>query len=175
MSHLFGVGLTITVNNIVNEIRMQLQKRQGIALRSLSILLHKADRSSSGLLTVAEFEKTLASFNLFPTKVQLQAIVKAFDVEGQLSIKGFLDALRNGCINKRREAIIRIAWDKLAPNGEKVVSIERLAECYDVSRNSDYLEGNQTKEQIFQSFVDGLSYNGKPITEVNFFSEWSYY
>jgi hypothetical protein len=83
--------------------------------------------------------------------------------------------LRSGCINKRREAIVRIAWDKLAPNGEKVVSIARLSECYDVSRNSDYLDGTQSKEQIFQTFVDGLSYNGRPITEVNCFSEWSYY
>jgi len=45
MSHLFGVGLNIECNRIINELRMQLQKRAGIALRTFGLVLYKAGNS----------------------------------------------------------------------------------------------------------------------------------
>lgn len=69
MSHVYGVGLNIETNRITTQIKMQLQKKNTLALRQLSLLLHKNDNSGSGVLTLSVFEKSLASFNLFPTKV----------------------------------------------------------------------------------------------------------
>ena len=65
MSHLFGVGLNIECNRIINELRMQLQKRAGIALRTFGLVLYKAGNN----LSFQQFERALASYNIFLTKV----------------------------------------------------------------------------------------------------------
>jgi hypothetical protein len=44
-------------------------------------------------------------------------------------------------MNERRINICKLAWAKLAPNGELIVSIDRLREVYDVSRNADFIAG----------------------------------
>ncbi len=44
----------------------------------------------------------------------------------------------------RRMAIVNSAWDRIDAEGAQSVSIERLRECYDVSRNNDFIEGTQT-------------------------------
>ena len=41
MSQLYGVGLNIETNRIINDFRMQLQKKRGIALRALSLSLYE--------------------------------------------------------------------------------------------------------------------------------------
>lgn len=174
MSHLFGVGLNIETNRIITAFRMQMQKMQGIALRSLSILLHKADQSGAGLLTLKQFEKVLSNFAIFPTKVQLQTLVKSFECEGCLSIEAFVNALRLP-LNERREAIVNAAWARIDQEDGHCVTLSRLSECYDVSRNADFIEGTQTKEQIFDSFVGGLSHNCKPVSQVRKSTEWLYY
>jgi len=163
MSQLFGVGLNIETNRIITDFRMQLQKKQGMALRSLSICLYKADSQQCGRVTSAQLEKVLASFAIFPTKVQLQTLMKSFESEGALCIESFMAALRMP-LNERRQAIVDAAWSHIDSENSGCVSLERLCECYDVSRNADFIEGTQTKEQIFQSFCDGLSHDNKPVS-----------
>lgn len=147
MSHLFGVGLNIETNRIINDFRMHLQKKQGIALRSLSLTLYKAGSE----LTSAQLEKCLGAFCIFPTKVQLQTLMKSFDCNGCLSVDAFLAALRPD-LNARRLAVVKAAWERIDTEGKSCVSLDRLCECYDVSRNTDFIDGTQTKEQIFESF-----------------------
>lgn len=65
MSQLYGVGLNIETNRIINDFRMQLQKKRGIALRALSLSLY--ERGSN--LSQSDLEKVLGNNGLFPTKV----------------------------------------------------------------------------------------------------------
>ena len=160
---MYGVGLNIETNRILCDMRMVLQKKQGIALRQLSLCLYAADAQKSGALSPREFEKVLAHMQLFPSKVQLQALVKAFNSNGNVDIAAFLAALRPP-LNERRCAIVRRAWDKVDPEATGCVSLAQLSEHYDVSRNSDFIEGTLTKEQIFQSFVDGLNFDGRAVS-----------
>jgi len=88
-------------------------------------------------------------------------------------VTSFLAALRPS-LEGRRAAIVRAAWDHIS-EGKDCVSLARMCECYDVSRNADFVEGTQTKEQIFQSFAEGLSYNGQSVSEVHCDSEWRFY
>lgn len=48
-------------------------------------------------------------------------------------------------LNSRRSAIVKAAWDRIA-EGKDCVSLDRMSECYDVSRNGDFIEGTATKE-----------------------------
>lgn len=74
---------------------------------------------------------------------------KAFDSNGGVKIAEFIGAIREGTMNERRINICKLAWGKLAPKGELIVSIDRLREVYDVTRNADFIAGTQTHEQIF--------------------------
>jgi|688.fasta_scaffold609473_1 hypothetical protein len=78
MSNLFGVGLNVECNRIITAIKMHLQKKGGIGLRALAIVLHKADLTSCGHLTPNDFEKTLNNFGLFLSKVEMQILVRAY-------------------------------------------------------------------------------------------------
>ena len=73
----------------------------------------------------------------------MQALVKAFDSNGSINVDAFMAAMRPP-LSGRRLAIVNTAWDRIDVNGAKSVSIERLSECYDVSRNNDFIEGTQT-------------------------------
>lgn len=99
--------------------------------------------------------------------------MKAFNSNGFLCVTSFLAALRP-CLEGRRAAVVNAAWNHIS-EGKDCVSLARLCECYDVSRNSDFIDGVQTKEQIFQSFADGLSYNGQAVNEVHRDYEWKFY
>lgn len=116
----------------------------------------------------------LASFNIFPTKVHLQTIMKSFGQDGCLSVDAFMAALRPP-LNARRAAVTKAAWDLIDVQGAGCVPADRLSECYDVSRNQDFIEGSMTKEQIFGQFMEGLSYNCQPVTEVRSEYEWRFY
>jgi hypothetical protein len=103
----------------------------------------------------------------------MQALMKAFNSNGSLCVDNFLTALRPR-LEGRRAAIVKAAWEHIS-EGKSTTSLARLCECYDVSRNGDFIEGNQTKEQIFQSFADGLSYNCQAVDEVSEDKEWRFY
>jgi hypothetical protein len=109
MSHLFGVGLNIEVNRIICDFRMHIQKKQGIPLRSLSLALYKCGTE----ITSLQFERVLAQFAIFTTKVQMQALMKAFNSNGCLSVADFLTALRPR-LDGRRAAIVRAAWNQIS-------------------------------------------------------------
>lgn len=147
---------------------MQMQKKRGLAMRALSLSLHERGAQ----LSSQEFEKVLGANGLFPSKVQLQTLMKSFGGD-RLCVSSFLAAARPA-LNARRAAVVQSAWERIAGDSSSA-SLARLQECYDVSRNADFLEGTLTKEQIFEQFCQGLSHNGQPVTEVRRDSEWRFY
>lgn len=139
-------------------------------MRALSLALHAKGEEMSR----ADFEKVLSGFNIFPSVVDAQTLMKSFGASGMLNVESFMMALR-APLAGRRAAIVDAAWNKIDPSGSGCISVEKLSDCYDVTRNADFVEGTMTKEQIFQSFVDGLSYNGQPVKEVRCSHEWKFY
>lgn len=116
----------------------------------------------------------LAAFNIFPTKVHLQTLMKSFGQDGCLSVDAFMAAIRPA-LSARRAAVVKAAWDRIDVQGAGCVPVDRLSECYDVSRNQDFIDGSLTKEQIFEQFKEGLSYNGQAVKEVRCECEWRFY
>lgn len=106
MSHLFGVGLDIEVNRICCQLKMQIVKRKGIGMRALALHMGRADLYYKREMYVEEFTSALAGFNLFPSKVELQALVRAFDSgNGMVSYEKFVDRMRDP-LDARRAAIV---------------------------------------------------------------------
>lgn len=170
MSQLFGVGLNIETNRLINDFRMKLQKKQGLPLRAVSLAFWTVgDRCTS-----AQVEKCLSHFNIFPTKVELQTLMKSFNNDGCLCTESFMAALRPPLAG-RRAAIVDAAWASIDDQCAGQVSLDRLKDCYDVSRNADFMEGRLTKDQLFGAFAEGLSHNGQPVDCVRKDVEWKFY
>lgn len=71
MSHLHGVGLEIEVKRINTELKMHIVKRGGIGIRSIGTIFRRMDYNGNRKLDREEFTEALATFGLFPTKVQI--------------------------------------------------------------------------------------------------------
>ena len=165
MSQLFGVGLDIEIKRVCAQLKMQIVKRGGIGMRALAMTLARADLTCCGSLDAEEFEAALASFNLFPTKKELQAFFKAFGSDGRISYEKFCDAMREP-MSTRRRAIVDLCFEKVDTNVNGWLSVEELCSAYDVSCNQDAIEGKLTKEQIVQQFLEAFSIRGEAVTQV---------
>lgn len=60
MSHLFGVGLDIEVKRINNNFKMQMAKKGGMGIRSISKIFKQFDKNGNKKLDIEEFEQALA-------------------------------------------------------------------------------------------------------------------
>lgn len=92
----YGVGLDIKVKELNMNFKMHLQKKGGVGLRNLAKIFKRMDFNGNGKLDIIEFEEALGSFGLFPSKVELQALMKYYDVDGDgnITYEEFLNGLK---------------------------------------------------------------------------------
>lgn len=76
------------------------------------------DFNGSNSLDSAEFEQALAAFGLFPKKVELQALMKFYDIngDGKISFEEFLNGLREE-MSDRRKGMVGKAFAMLDKDG----------------------------------------------------------
>lgn len=178
MSHLYGVGMNITVNRINTEFKCEIQKRGGIGIRSLANIFRRMDHNGNKKLDIQEFTEALAAFNLFPKKVDIQALMKYYDIDndGNITYEEFIRGLREP-LSERRQRMVEIAWEQLDRDGSGQVTVSDICQIYDVRSNKDYIEGRKTKEEILEDFLSG--FEGKAgnkdgvITKAEFFDYYT--
>lgn len=96
----------------------------------------------------------MAAFGIFPKKVELQALMKYYDVngDGQISYDEFLNGLKDD-LSERRLNMVKKAFARLDLNNSGAITIEDIQGVYDVSMNPDFLEGRKTRDEIFNEFL----------------------
>ena len=110
------------------------------------IFITHADGSKSKL-DPAEFEQALASFGIFPKKVELQSLMKFYDIDGDgsISYNEFLSGLREE-LTERRANMVKKAFSVLDTNGSGSITVGDIQHIYDVSMNPEFLEGKKSKD-----------------------------
>lgn len=93
---LYGVGLDVTIKRIQLELKLETSRKSGKNIQELQRIFLSMDKNGNGKLDIKEFELGLASFGFFPKKVDLQALLKYYDLDkdGQISYSEFLQAMR---------------------------------------------------------------------------------
>ena len=106
------------------------------------------DFNGNKKLDYSEFEQALAAFGIFPKKVELQALVKFYDIDqdGNISYDEFLSGLRDE-LSERRVNMVRKAFQMLDKDQSGKITVSDIAGIYDVSMNAEFLEGKKTKEE----------------------------
>ena len=97
------------------------------------------DFNGNKKLDIGEFEQALATYGFFPKKVELQALMKYYDVDndGNISYEEFLRGLRDD-LSERRAAMVKKAFDLLDKDGSGRVTVGDIREIYDVRQNQDF-------------------------------------
>ena len=136
MSQLYGVGLNVEVGRINNQFKMQIQKRGGIGIRSLGVLFRRMDNNGNRKLDQEEFTEALAQYGLFPKVVEIQALMKFYDVDGDgnITYEEFIRGLRDP-LSERRKNMVDKAFALVDRSGNGSISIEDIDAIYDVSQN----------------------------------------
>ena len=137
--------------------KLAVQQKGGVGIRALKRIFNQMDFNGNKKLDASEFEQALAAFGIFPKKVELQALMKFYDVDGDgnISYDEFLSGLRDE-LSERRVAMVRKAFQMLDKDGSGKVTVSDIAGIYDVSMNAEFLEGRKTKEEILAEFLNGF-------------------
>ncbi len=85
---------------------------------------------------------------------EFERIFKFFDKnnDGKISYDEFLRAIR-GELNERRKGLIHLAFKKLDRTGDGRVTIDDIANNYDVSFHPQFKAGQMSKQQILEEFL----------------------
>lgn len=137
--------------------KLAVQQKGGVGIRSLRRIFNQMDFNGNKKLDASEFEQALAAFGIFPKKVELQALVKFYDVDqdGNISYDEFLSGLRDE-LSERRVNMVRKAFQMLDTDQSGKVTVSDIAGIYDVSMNAEFLEGKKTKEEILAQFLNNF-------------------
>jgi Ca2+-binding EF-hand superfamily protein len=137
--------------------KLAVQSRGGVGIRTLRRIFRQMDFNGNKKLDPQEFEQALGSFGIFPKKVEVQAILKFYDVNGDGSIgyEEFLSGLRDP-LTERRLAMVKKAFGILDRNGSGNINCAEIANIYDVSKNPEFLEGKKTKAEILYEFLNNF-------------------
>ena len=151
----YGVGCDVKVKELNLQFKMHIQSKGGLGLRNLKRVLNQYDYNGNKKLDATEFEQALAGFGLFPKKVELQALMKFYDVDGDgsISYEEFLSGLRDD-LSERRSAMVEKAFRIMDRDNSGAITVSDVAHMYDVTCHKDFIEGNKTKEEIIGEFLD---------------------
>lgn len=106
--------MDVMVRELNLKFKLAVQQKGGVGIRSLKHIFTRMDFNGSKALDAGEFEQALAAFGLFPKKVELQALMKYYDIngDGKISFEEFLSGLRDD-LNPRRKTMVMKAFHML--------------------------------------------------------------
>eukprot|EP00357_Protocruzia_adherens_P004449 CAMPEP_0114993068 /NCGR_PEP_ID=MMETSP0216-20121206/12311_1 /TAXON_ID=223996 /ORGANISM="Protocruzia adherens, Strain Boccale" /LENGTH=302 /DNA_ID=CAMNT_0002356643 /DNA_START=97 /DNA_END=1005 /DNA_ORIENTATION=+ len=154
---LYGVGLETTVNRINTEFRLNMARKGPMGIRTLKRTFKRYDHNGNNKLDIEEFEEALGAFGLFPKKVDLQALMKYYDVDddGNVNFEEFLRGLREP-LNERRSALVNRAFEIMDKDNSGFITVKDVVHVYNVEKNQDFIDGTKTKEEIVSDFLSNF-------------------
>lgn len=137
--------------------KLAIQQKGGVGIRALRRIFMQMDFNGNKKLDASEFEQALAAYGIFPKKVELQALMKFYDIDGDgnITYEEFLSGLREE-LSERRVAMVKKAFKMLDKDASGKITISDIAGIYDVSMNPEFLEGRKTKDEILAEFLNNF-------------------
>ena len=140
---------------IVQKVREKIIERGGTSgIRSLQRLLMIMDDNGDKRLTKDELKYGLRDYGIELNIRELDEIFLYFDRDrnGFVDITEFLVGIR-GDLNESRKNIIHMAFDILDADGSGYVTVEEIADVYDVSQNPEVTSGKKTLREAQLEFM----------------------
>ena len=124
----FGVTLDVQVKKLLNDLRIYLKKKGGIGIKSLYYIFKKMDFNGNKKLDQQEFTDALGQFGFFPKIVDIQALMKYFDLnnDGNITYEEFLRGLREP-MNERRMKMVEKAFNCMDKDHSGKITVADLS------------------------------------------------
>lgn len=94
------------------------------------------DNNGNRKLDMGEFTEALAAYNLFPKVVEIQALMRYYDVDGDgnITYEEFIRGLRDP-LTERKKNMVDKAFEMVDRSNNGSVGIEDITAIYDVTKN----------------------------------------
>ena len=147
---------------ILDKLRLTLKERGASGIFGLAKKFKIMDDDNSGYLSEAEFSKAMTECRMELTKQQLKHLFRYFDKsdDGTISYDEFLVGIL-GVLNKRRRAIVKLAFNILDKDGSGVIEMSDIVDVYDVSKHPDIIARRRTKEDVLKEFIETMEIGGE--------------
>mmetsp|Transcript_38338 Transcript_38338/g.63653 ORF Transcript_38338/g.63653 Transcript_38338/m.63653 type:complete len:548 (+) Transcript_38338:120-1763(+) len=158
---------------VVEKVRTKLIQRGGNGFRGLTRVLTILDDNGNRKLDKYEIDNGLQTYGLSLLPEELDAIMKAFDDDGngQISVREFMRALR-GPMSDRRVNLVRLAYAQLDIDGNETVTFDEIRQLYDVKKHPDVLSHNKTPDMVLQEFISAWDKDGNATITFKEFCEY---
>jgi Ca2+-binding EF-hand superfamily protein len=141
---------------IIQRVITRIMQRCGdmAGIRGLQRTLMIMDDSGDKKLSKDELRYGLRDYGVEMNIRETDEIFAYFDRnrDGTISITEFLVGVR-GDLNARRKKCIRMAFDVLDSDGSGEVTVEEIADVYDVSQNPEVISGKRTTKEALIEFM----------------------
>lgn len=136
-------------------------------IRMIGRTFRTFDDNGSRTLDRNELKNGLLDYGLKMTTAEVYELFDCLDKDksGSVSFDEFLEALRPP-MSKARLEMIDKAFRKMDVNKDGVITVEDLKINYSVTHHKDYINGQRTREQILQEFLNTFQPGGTPDEEV---------
>ncbi len=120
-------------NQVLEKVKSVLLQRGGHGIRGLGIVFRRMDNNRDKRLDRYEFQWGLKENGHDISPSEFERIFKFFDKDnnGKINYDEFLRAIR-GDLNDRRRNLVRLAFNKLDKTGDGFVTVDDLADSYNV-------------------------------------------
>ena len=142
-------------DTIIEKIKQKIVERGGAnGIRSLARLLAIMDDSGDKKLSRDELMYGLRDYGINVSPAEMDQVFKAFDRDGNgfVDFDEFLVAIK-GPLSEKRKKFVKMAFDILDTDGSGEITIDELAEKYDVSANPGVKAGKITERQALEEFM----------------------
>eukprot|EP00903_Cladosiphon_okamuranus_P011643 g10951.t1 len=163
--HLFEMGEHIAMNStsrsMIERFKGQIFERGGVGgLRVLRGHLESMDTEGSGLLERSQLTQGLANFGIDVDDGpggDIEKIMGFFDrdVIGRIIVREFHRGLR-GNMPKRRQLVVKDAYERLAANFGGTVTLDVVQRCYDPASHPDVASGRMSPDDAFDDLTAAL-------------------
>ena len=115
------------------------------------------DNNGNKKLDQEEFTEALATFGIFPKVIEIQALMKYYDVDGDgnITYEEFIRGLRDP-LTERRKNMVEKAFALIDRSNNGAISVEDIDAIYDVSKNQDFIDGTKTREEVLMGFLNSF-------------------
>ena len=164
------------VPEIMTIVRTALASRGARGIVGLSRKFRTMDDDGNGALSKAEFSKALEEMNVDVSAEELTHLFRFFDKDGSgdIDFEEFLRGVR-GPLNERREAMTRMAFNKLDRNGDGVLNPDEIMKIYDASKHPDVMSGKRTTQEVLREFLETFEVGGEVDGKVTWSEFLNYY
>ncbi|CAM9454322.1 unnamed protein product [Hapterophycus canaliculatus] len=164
--HIFQMGEHIAMNStsrsLIERFKAQIFERGGVSgLRRLREHLEGMDPAGSGLLERSQLVQGLVNFGIDADDGpggDIEKIMGFFDrdVVGSIIIQEFHRGLR-GNMPKRRQLVVKDAFERLSANFGGCVTVDVVQRCYDPASHPDVASGRMSPDNAFDDLSSALS------------------